>query len=216
VSTALIVFAKAPVAGAAKTRLAPALGADGAAALAQRMLDHIVSVGCSAGFSRVEVCATPNADHPAFHHLASSHGVALDSQGDGDLGARMNRALTRALLAHERALLVGTDAPSITAHMLHNAAVALHDNDAVFIPALDGGYVLVGLRRAAPALFADMTWSTSDVMQATRNRARSQDLRWVELDPVADVDEPADLIHVPASWLSQAPARLLNVEASTP
>lgn len=215
-STALIVFAKAPVAGAAKTRLAPALGADGAAVLAQRMLDHIVSVGCSAGFSRVEVCATPNADHPAFHRLASRHAVALDSQGDGDLGARMNRALTRALMAHERALLVGTDAPSITAHMLHNAAVALHDNDAVFIPALDGGYVLVGLRRTAPALFADMTWSTSDVMQATRSRARSQGLRWVELDPVADVDEPADLIHVPANWLSRAPARLLNVEASSP
>ena len=85
-----------------------------------------------------------------------------------------------------------------------------------FIPALDGGYVLVGLRRAAPALFADMSWSTSEVMQATRNRARIQGLRWIELDPVANVDEPADLIHVPATWLSPAPARLLNVEASIP
>lgn len=212
-STALIVFAKAPVAGAAKTRLAPALGAEGAAALAGRMLEHAVSTGCSAGFSRVEVCATPDADHPAFRRLASRYAIALSRQGDGDLGARMNRALTRALLSHERALLVGTDAPSITASMLQRAAVALHETDAVFIPALDGGYVLVGLRRAAPALFADMTWSTSEVMQATRRLARTHGLRWVELDPVADVDEPADLIHVPQTWLARPPARLPTIEA---
>ena len=75
-------------------------------------------------------------------------------QGDGDLGARMDRALTRALAAHDAAMLIGTDAPALDAAALRRAAAALARHDAVFVPALDGGYALVGLRRPASGLFA--------------------------------------------------------------
>jgi glycosyltransferase A (GT-A) superfamily protein (DUF2064 family) len=85
--------------------------------------------------------------------------------------------------------------------VLREAAAALNNFETVFVPALDGGYVLVGLTRAASSLFNDMQWSTPQVMQATRARAVAAKLRWTELAPVADIDEPADLVHLPSGWL---------------
>ena len=200
-STTLIVFAKAPVAGQAKTRLIPALGADGAAALAERLLAHALAAAVSAGFDAVELCTTPDSGHPVFGQLARRHGVALAAQGEGDLGARMHRALARALQQHDRALLIGSDVPGLDTARLRQADAALAAHDAVFVPALDGGYALVGLRRPAPQLFEGIAWSRADVMALTRERARAGGLRWAELQAVADVDEPADLAHLPPGWL---------------
>jgi len=201
-STVLIVFAKAPVAGQAKTRLMPALGAAGAADLAARLLERAVAAGMSAGFDAVELCVAPDASHPAFGRLAARHaGLQLSVQGDGDLGVRMHRALTRRLVGCDRVLLIGTDAPALDAPALRTAAQALTGHDAVFVPALDGGYALVGLSRPQPDLFTGMPWSTPRVMAETRQRARRAGLRWTELPAVADIDEPADLIHLPAEWL---------------
>lgn len=204
-STALIVFAKAPVAGQAKTRLIPALGAAGAAALAERLLAHAIDAAVAAGFDTIELCATPDASHPALQGLARQHALALTVQGGGDLGARMHRALERALLTHERALLMGSDLPALDAPRLRQAAAALDSHDAVFVPALDGGYGLVGLRRAEARLFEDMAWSRPDVMARTRGRARDAGLRWAELPAVADIDEAADLRHLPESMAATLP-----------
>lgn len=203
-AVAVIVFARAPVPGLAKTRLIPALGAQGAAALAQRMLEHAVAVACDAGIGPVEVCATPDGSHPVFDALRSRHRVDVIEQGEGDLGARMNRALVRALTRAPAAILFGTDLPDLDVHAVRSAATALKDHDAVFVPALDGGYGLVGLRRPAPTLFRDIPWSTSEVMPTTRARARSIGLRVAELAPVADIDEPGDLDCVPIEWLPDA------------
>jgi uncharacterized protein len=201
--TALIVFAKAPVPGHAKTRLAPALGAAGAAVLAERLLEHAVHNAMAGGhFAEVELCTTPDATHPAFTRLAALHpGLVLQVQGEGDLGARMHRALARQLERHAAALLIGTDAPALDTTMLQAAAHALQASDAVFVPAHDGGYALVGLKAACAALFEDIPWSTAAVMAQTRARLRSAGLRWAELPAVPDIDEPADLVHLPAGWL---------------
>lgn len=199
-TTALIVFAKAPVAGLAKTRLMSALSPESAAALAARLLDHTVGMGVAAGFDHLEICTTPDISHHAFQRLASLYPLVLTAQGDGDLGARMHRALVRALGTYNHVLLVGTDAPSLDTAMLQQAAAALDSSDAVFVPALDGGYALVGLTRAAPSLFSNMQWSTPQVMQTTRERATAAQIVWAELAPVADIDDPADLAHLPAGW----------------
>jgi glycosyltransferase A (GT-A) superfamily protein (DUF2064 family) len=113
----------------------------------------------------------------------------------------MDRALKRVLNTHSRVLLAGTDAPSLDTAVLRAAAAALDRFEAVFVPALDGGYVLVGLTRPASSLFSDMIWSNPQVMAATRARATAAQLRWTELAPVADIDEPADLVHLPSGWL---------------
>jgi rSAM/selenodomain-associated transferase 1 len=198
--TRLIVFAKAPVPGLAKTRLIPALGAEGAAALAERLLRHAVASGLAARMAGLELCTTPDASHAVFGELASACRLRLSDQGEGDLGARMHRALSRVLEQGQPALLIGTDAPSLGAPVLQAAAAALVDHDAVFVPALDGGYALVGLRQPAPALFADIRWSTAQVMADTRCRAAAAGLRWAELPAVSDIDVPDDLVHLPPGW----------------
>lgn len=202
-STALVVFAKAPEAGRAKTRLIPALGPEGAAALAGRLLRHAIGHALRVDVQHRELCVTPSTDHPAFARLPGirSGRLQLTVQGDGDLGERMHRALERVLRSHQRALLIGTDAPDLDATRIAAARDALVGHDAVFIPALDGGYALVGLSRPAPELFLDMRWSTAQVMQHTRERAAATGLDWIELEPVADIDEPADLVRLSGAWL---------------
>lgn len=198
---AVIVMAKAPVAGLAKTRLIPALGAEGAAALAARMLAHAVGQALAAGLGPVMLCGAPDVSHPAFAALAPDPRVTLHAQGEGDLGARMQRAFERALAAHARAVLIGTDAPALDAAVLRAAAAALATHDAVLAPAHDGGYALIGLQRPEPRLFEAMPWSTAQVMATTRERLRERGLRWHELPALHDIDEPADLVHLgPRGW----------------
>jgi glycosyltransferase A (GT-A) superfamily protein (DUF2064 family) len=90
-------------------------------------------------------------------------------------------------------LIIGSDCPALTADHLHQAAAALAAHAAVLIPAEDGGYVLIGLRRARAEVFADIAWSTPQVLPATRDRLRSAGLAWMELPALWDVDRPADL-----------------------
>jgi rSAM/selenodomain-associated transferase 1 len=203
VSTALLIFAKAPVAGLAKTRLIPALGAEGAAFFAEKLLDHAVTQALAAEVDHVELCVTPDTSHAAFQrHLKQTSGrLVLTTQGDGDLGLRMDRALTRNLQHHAKVLLTGTDAPGLGPEMLREAAASLEHHDVVFVPAIDGGYALVGLKKPAPLLFSNMTWSTAQVMSDSRERARRAGLRWIELSPVTDIYEPSDLVHLQHGWI---------------
>ena len=203
----IIVMAKAPLPGVAKTRLIPALGAAGAAALAERMLEHAVQQAVAAQLGPVELCVTPDATHPSFKRLAQLPRVSVALQGDGDLGLRMLRAFRRVLLPpFSRSLLIGADIPALDADLLQRAAQALNNVDAVFVPAFDGGYALVGLRRPEPRLFEGMAWSTPTVMARTRERLLAAHLSFVELAPVADIDVPADLRHLPARWRADWPA----------
>ena len=199
-SCPVIVMAKAPVAGFAKTRLIPALGAQGAATLAECLLEHAIGQALDARLGPVDLCCAPDMSHPALAHHAAWFGMTLSAQGEGDLGARMACAFDRWLARTGCALMIGTDAPALDAAMLGRAAAALDDADAVFIPALDGGYALIGLRCAAPALFSGVAWSTASVMADTRERLAAAGLRHVELPAVADIDEPADLLHLPPDW----------------
>lgn len=201
-SCALIVFAKAPVPGYVKTRLARAIGDEAAARLAQRMLMETLGNAAAAGIGPVELCCAPDDSAPILRAAAAAHGICLTRQGVGDLGARMQRALARSLCKHSRALLIGTDAPGLGPAELRAAAGLLTSHSAVFTPAVDGGYVLVGLSAPQPALFDGIEWSTPRVMAQTRERARSLGLVLGELPPLADVDEPEDLVHVPREWLA--------------
>lgn len=225
-NTAIVVMAKAPVAGVAKTRLAPALGASGAAALAAQLLDHALAQALVAGIGTVTLCAAPDAQHPAFDrwrmpgtlNSASGHDgpnaqrrLLLESQGAGDLGARMHDVFQR----HAGpVLLMGSDAPALDAALLRRAAAALAQHDAVFVPAFDGGYALVGLHRPCAALFEHMAWSVPTVMAQTRERLRAAGLRHHELDTVHDIDEPADLVHLPQMLSSTATHHPLPQEVS--
>ena len=202
---AIAVLAKAPAPGLAKTRLIPALGAQGAAALAARLLEHASAQAVAAALGPVTLWATPDLLHPLWPRLQQSLGLALALQPDGDLGRRMAHAFCS---TSGPLLLTGTDIPGLDAAVLGEAAARLASHDAVFVPALDGGYGLVGLRQATPAtlqaLFDGMTWSTPTVMAVTRQRLAAAGLRHAELPALPDIDEPDDLRHLPPALMPPA------------
>lgn len=185
-STGIGVFTRAPVAGATKTRLIPLLGAAGAAQAHRQLLDIALRAAADACPGRVTVFVA--GEMPAL-------ALPMQAQVDGDLGARMQAALEWLWEGHDPALVIGSDCAVLTADVLHEAARALHTHDLVFVPAEDGGYVLVGARRGTPRLaevFRDVPWSSAAVMAVTRRRVRDAGLRHAELATLWDVDEPAD------------------------
>jgi glycosyltransferase A (GT-A) superfamily protein (DUF2064 family) len=103
-------------------------------------------------------------------------------------------------------LVIGSDCPAMTVDHLRNAADALRAADVVIVPAEDGGYALIGMRRPHPELFADMAWSTPAVMEETRARLRRLRLIWRQLATLWDVDTPADLARLHESRLLAEPA----------
>jgi rSAM/selenodomain-associated transferase 1 len=187
---AIAVLAKAPVAGLAKSRLIPALGAEGAAQLQARLIERTLATACAAARGPVTLWAAPDETHPLFAAMRRQFAIALARQPDGDLGERMHAAVAA---AGGPALIVGTDCPALTADHLRTAADALRGHDGVIIPAVDGGYVLIGLCKPQPALFSAMEWGTTTVMAETRRRFAALGLSWRELDPLRDVDNPSDL-----------------------
>ena len=189
----LVVFARAPVPGAVKTRLIPLLGAERAAALHVRLVKHALGTARKASFARTELCCAPDAEHPFFRFCAGHYGVELCAQAEGDLGARMLAAFERALVASPRALIMGSDCPALTARHLRLADRALRDgSDAVCVPCEDGGYALIGLARADRRLFEDIAWGGETVMATTRERLAALGWQWLELDTLWDVDRPED------------------------
>jgi rSAM/selenodomain-associated transferase 1 len=198
----IIVFAKAPVAGFAKTRLARVIGDVAAAELATRMLSETVAQAVAAAIGPVEICCAPDTSHAQFAIEQARHDISLTAQGDGDLGARMSRAFDRAFSEYQAVIIIGTDAPSLQAKHLQEAAQALNTHGAVFAPAHDGGYVMVGLSRAMPSLFQGVAWSTSEVMAQTRAKLATLNENCFELPAFFDIDEASDLQHLPAGWLA--------------
>lgn len=194
----IMVFAKAPVPGRVKTRLIPALGENGAAELQRQLIERTLRVAVDAGLGAPQLWCAPDTDNAFFAACAKRYGLGLRAQGEGDLGMRMQRALEFALIEGRPGLLIGCDCPALTAAYLRAAAGALADgNDAVFGPAEDGGYMLVGTARAHSArLFDGIAWGGASVMRETRERLAQGDWRWRELPTLWDLDRPEDLLRL--------------------
>jgi len=188
----IAIFAKAPLPGYAKTRLAPLLGAEGAAALQAELIERAAATALAARLGPVSLWCAPDRSHPHVARLAAASGLCLFDQQGADLGVRMAAAFA-ALTPEGPLLLIGTDCPALTPDHLRDCAAALaRGDDAVFLAAEDGGYVLVGLKEPRPALFAGIAWGTATVMEETRARLRAAGLAWSEPAVLWDLDEPAD------------------------
>jgi hypothetical protein len=182
----ILIFAKALVAGEVKTRLIPALGAEGAAKLAREMLAETCHEAVAAEVGPVELCLS--GDPACIPELPE--GVALSDQGEGDLGARLWRAAER---VGPPLLLIGTDCPGLDRGRLRSAAEALRHHDAILHPTEDGGYALLGLNRLDPTLFTDIAWSTAGVARATIGRIEALGWSLRAGETLRDIDEPEDL-----------------------
>lgn len=210
-TTRIVIIAKAPIPGFAKTRLIPALGAEGAARLAERMLHHTVGNALAAALGPVELCATPAAEDPAWARLDLPPQLTWSEQGDGDLGIRMARAAERAASRGERIVLIGTDCPAIGMEALQSASRALDTHDAFIQPTVDGGYALLALRAFHPLIFRNIQWSTDTVAFETLCRLGRLEWRVQSRPALHDIDEPSDLHWLPADW----PERVLRAERTS-
>lgn len=193
----ILIFAKAPVPGRAKTRLIPALGEAGAARLARHMFKHALDQAQAAAVGPVELCMSPAPDTREWKDIPLPAGIETSNQGEGDLGERMARSARRCIEHGEPVLLTGTDCPDLTSERLRLAAERLAEHQAVLYRAADGGYPLLGLRAFDASLFTDMPWSTSTVADLTLERLAALKWRvWVG-ETLRDIDEPADLAWLP-------------------
>lgn len=182
----IIVFAKAPVLGQAKTRLIPRLGAWRAARLQRQMIRRALRTALEANCGPVELHGTRQ--HSFFRNLR----VPFREQRGADLGARMYRALAK---ARKPAILIGADCPALTPADLRRAMRWLRGGcDAVLAPAEDGGYALIGARRVRRGFFAGIEWGSDQVWRETL--ARLKGFRWRALRTLWDVDRPEDLERV--------------------
>jgi len=220
-STAIIVFARAPQLGRVKTRLVPALGEQGALDLYRAMLRHALQIAHQCAPDELTLACTPDADDPELRAMGQAVGAQLQTQCGADLGARMHHALRVALSRHQIALLIGSDCPSLRTADLRDArdqlvvgegqgpkASAARRPEMVFIPATDGGYVLVGATRLCANTFRNMPWGGGEVMKMTRERLQRNDREWRELQAHTDIDRPRDLVMLPWDfriWRSGAP-----------
>ena len=198
----IVIFARAPRLGEVKTRLGQAVGDERALALYEAFLDDTCALTQGLGARRV-LAVAGDVDHPRLGHLAKSQRLALEPQGDGDLGERMARAVA-AHVAAGPVVIIGSDAPTLPRAHLHLALDELMTHDVVIGPSDDGGYYLIGARVAVPELFADVRWSTGEVLATTLGRlgGRSHAL----LPPWHDVDSVDDLSRLERELASLPPS----------
>lgn len=198
----IAVFAKAPVRGRVKTRLAPLLGDDGALALHRQLIESTLFRARDADLGAVTLWLDGDPALPEVRACVQRQRVAVQVQSGADLGARMQAAFAHTLSQAPACLLIGTDCPALQPQHLQRAAAALTHHEVVLVPAHDGGYVLIGLTRPQPALFEDIAWGTDSVLAATRTRIAAAGLRVAELAPLPDLDRPDDYAAaLAAGWI---------------
>jgi rSAM/selenodomain-associated transferase 1 len=191
----LLVFARAPRAGQVKTRLIPALGAQGACALHQQLVSGTLQRACAARGAQVQLWVAGDPADGFVQDCMRRFRVPVFEQRGADLGQRMADAFAHALRGAERGrcVLIGTDCPAQTVQDLEQADHALRSHDVVLQPAEDGGYVLIGLKRPQPQLFDAIDWGGRRVTAQTLQRAGSLGLALHQLRTVPDLDSPDDL-----------------------
>ncbi|AOW99043.1 hypothetical protein BJP34_05915 [Moorena producens PAL-8-15-08-1] len=191
----LIIFSRYPEPGKTKTRMIPALGADGAATLQRRMTEHTVAQVKELITGRpvsVEIHFAGGNQQLMQNWLGSN--LVYKPQSDGDLGKRITSAFELSFAESiTKVVIIGIDCPDLNSSVMNQAFEALDNHDLVLGPAKDGGYYLVGLGRLIPELFVGVSWGTSEVLQQTVDIAKSLNLTMAMLSELTDVDRPEDL-----------------------
>lgn len=201
-------FAKQPIAGNAKTRLARDIGNEAAAEFYGACLHDLTERFAADGDRRWLGYAPSTAAARAWFHGLAAGRYELWPQPTGDLGQRIEAFFTAALdIQSSRAVLIGSDSPHLTRNAIATAFAALVETDVVLGPAADGGYYLMGLRRCPRGWLDGVRWSSPWTLADTVQAARRHDLT-VNLLPLGiDVDTEDDLA---ALWGQVSALRLAD------
>jgi len=205
----VIQLAKAPLPGRVKTRMSKVLSDDDCVGLHEYLCREVCAIVQGAALCPHLLLAGEPSGHSFFHALQKTFGLTLGKQSSGDLGARMSQAVTEAFAAQtpcQGVILIGSDCPFLSKDYLHQAISALEKGaPAVMGPAIDGGYVLLGLGRDLPDVFRDIDWGTAVVKAQTLSRFDELNLEPALLAAMSDVDEAEDL----PALLSQSPRQAM-------
>ncbi len=189
INTLVQLFAKLPVAGEVKTRLIPEIGVNRATAVYRHCLQHCIGLVDSLPLDH-ELWVNRLGEDPLF---AARN---LHMQKGRNLGEKMFNALRQGLQSHQKVILIGSDCLDLRRQHFDQVSAQLDHHDLVFIPAFDGGYVLVGARQPVRAeIFENIAWSTEQVMQQTLEQARRHKVSYCVLNSLRDIDQAADLQH---------------------
>lgn len=190
----ILVMARAPVPGEAKTRLIPALGERGAAELHAFLVERLLAQLSHAAVAPLTLCCTPGIAHPFFTHCRHKFGVTLRPQHGNDLGERLYHALATALQSRRMAVVIGCDIPDLDSHVITRALQALQQGaDTAIAPTEDGGYALLALDEAEVSLFRGVEWGSDLVLQQTLKGLKALNRNYRLLDTLWDLDRPEDL-----------------------
>lgn len=194
----IVVFAREPLLGAVKSRLASEIGPGQALAVYEAMLARLGALLRHSRLARWDLWVTSNVSHEKFLSICNKRNIYL--QRGTDLGARMASAVqqTLGLEGVDHVLVLGTDCPALTPAYLDQALTALESGiDVVLGPAEDGGYVMVGMTQPLPVIFQGIAWGSDQVLQQTIEALRANQLSYQLLDTLWDVDRPEDLARLP-------------------
>ncbi|ORU89778.1 MAG: hypothetical protein A6F71_02095 [Cycloclasticus sp. symbiont of Poecilosclerida sp. M] len=196
-SQLLQVFAKAPILGQVKTRLAVEIGRAKACEVYEALLHHTLQNSVSNSWAG-ELWCSPDISHESFQQYQSAFGLVLREQQADDLGGRMLFALQAGLENAKKVVLIGTDCPVLTRDYIAAAFEKLDTVDVVFGPVEDGGYVLIACRKTNVALFDGVDWSTKKTLRQNILAIKRCGLTYALLSTLWDVDTPDDY----QRWLS--------------
>ena len=211
----LIILAKAPIAGHAKSRMIPVLGAEGAAQLHQQITHWMLQRFNNQGDYLVELWCASDIEHPFFQACASEFGVTLKLQTGDDLGERQFIAMTDALEDSEHVVVIGSDVVSLTVNDIQHAFDRLQQgSELVISPAEDGGYGLIGCSKIDRRIFSHVPWGEAEVYAEMVRNLNHIRFNWQPLSQVWDLDRPDDLLRLAeCTDLPQGVAELLDVSA---
>ncbi len=206
----LAILAKYWQPGAAKTRLATRWGPGRAAEIHRAMLECLLGRLSNQGDRRTLVFWPPDR-RAEFAHVAGA-AWELAPQVPGDLGARIAAVLAESVATlGNRALVLGSDSPSVPLQYLETAWAALETHALVLGASQDGGYYLIGARGAVPEVFSSIDWGTPAVWSQTTAAAQAQSIPYAILPAWYDVDEPADLERLVAEIAKAPPGELARL-----
>ena len=191
----ILIFAKRPLLGRCKTRLAKGVGDANALLIYQALLDHTLAAVRETPYRKVLMADPP--EHAAEGSHWAPEMDAYIPQARGDLGERMSAAVAGAFgRGAKKVILIGCDCPQISKDTVISSFSALDHADVVLGPTVDGGYYLLGLKENHAFLFQDVPWSTGAVFEKTLNILKFQTLSYISLDAFSDVDTLEDFRQV--------------------
>jgi uncharacterized protein len=187
---AIILFVRNPVLGQVKTRLAASIGRNNALEIYKRLLEHTRLITANLACDKYVFYADGIMQQDIWDNEIYQKRI----QEGADLGERMAQAFQSLFSSgYKEVLIIGSDCYELSQEHLEKAFETLHEVDIVLGPATDGGYYMLGLKEPAPAIFTNMTWSSSGVFSETINRLKKLNRRYRLMPVRNDVDEEKDL-----------------------